>query len=251
MKMDPKKTISDELLAKYLDGKTTPEETELVLQYLSESDEHIAELADICEAIEVQHDAEKSVRRRTLRTRWWLVAPVAAAVALLVILLTLPYRNLPQGGGELVAEQTDSILDMPQTESTDAPLKSDNSTDASSSNPASPVQNAVPPKRYAGTEAKTDYVNLIYPYKTIHYISSGRKSVDFRWESDAISVRLIVKDGEANLLYDKVIKGEDHCYWPVPSVEKPIFDWQLIFTFADGTTMIRKGCFQDENYIID
>lgn len=249
--MNPKKTISDELLAKYLDGKTTPEETELVLQYLSENDEHITELADICEAIEVQHDTEKIVRRRTPRTRWWLVAPVAAAVALLVILLTLPYRNLPQGGGELVAEQTDTIPDVTQTEDAAVPLESDDRTDSSSSKSARTVQKAVPPKIYAGTEAKTDYVNLIYPYKTIHYISSGRKSVDFRWDSDAINVHLIIKDGKSNLLYDKVIKGEDHCYWPVPSIEEPIFDWQLIFTFADGTTAMRKGRFQDENHIID
>ena len=57
--MNDKNTISDELLTKFLCGKTTPEESELVMAYMAESDENIEDLKNICAAIEMQKDMDE------------------------------------------------------------------------------------------------------------------------------------------------------------------------------------------------
>ncbi len=80
--------ISDELLARYLSGKATPEEESIVLDYMSESDGHIDDLLAMSAAIELNTKGNKEnapaklsiQRKRPL----WPVVSAAASVALLI-----------------------------------------------------------------------------------------------------------------------------------------------------------------------
>ena len=91
MKMKDKQMVSDELLAKYLSGATTLEETEQVLSFLAESEEHFEEFASICEAIVFQKEAEKKAAQRARRRLWMRISyatTAAAAVAAIILILT-------------------------------------------------------------------------------------------------------------------------------------------------------------------
>lgn len=50
--------ISDELIARYLSGKASEDEEALVLEYISQSDEFVTDLANIAEGIKVQQESE-------------------------------------------------------------------------------------------------------------------------------------------------------------------------------------------------
>lgn len=254
--MNDKNTISDELLTKFLCGKTTPKETELVLAYMAERDENVEDLKNICAAIEIQKDIEKVAPRRSLRRFLWIISSVAASVAAIVICLVAINRNDGRNDDTYIVHQTDTVKFEPATHDTVTAVEpteeaSKAQTEHRSNELFMPIQQAEQSKHYAGEMAKVNYVSLLFPYKDVHYISSDRKTINFQWESDAIRIHLMVKDFEDNLLLDKQITNDDHYQWNLPSIEENAFFWKMIFSFKDGSTKTKQGRIQDENLIID
>lgn len=78
--------ISDEILARYLSGKATPEEEAAVLDYLSESDGRIDDLLAMSAAVE---QFEKENTRRLVRPLWPILAVAASVLLIICIGFTL------------------------------------------------------------------------------------------------------------------------------------------------------------------
>lgn len=255
--MNDKNTISDELLTKFLCGKTTPEETELVMAYMAESDENIEDLKNICAAIEMQKDVEKVAPCRSPHKFLWIISSAAAAVAAIVICIVAFNRGNETGCSPMIVEQTDTVKFKPQFQDTAVAIEEIETEDASKRehptmpNEFVPIQPAVESKHYAGEMAKVNYVSLLFPYKDVHYISTDRKTINFQWDSDAIGIHLTVMDLDDNLLLDKQITDDDHFLWKLPPIEENVFFWKMIFTFKDGSTKTKQGRIQDEHLIID
>lgn len=247
--MDNHTIISDELLAKYLDGKTSPEETERVERYLSENDENIEDLAHICAAIEVQHDAENSGYHRTLRRYWWLGASVAAVVVAVICAVWLLRPNADPENG-LIAEAGDTLTETapPPVGTPDSSLQK---TPAPITAQPTPIHQEEQSKFYAEKESKTNYATMIYPYKEIHFVAPTRKSLNFQWDSDAVNTRLVIKDYNNNILINKEIENDSHFLWTLPPFEGRIVYWEMTFTFEDGTSLKRHGCVKDENMAVE
>lgn len=72
--------VTDEMIARYLSGKASPEEEVVVLDYLSESDEHLEDLLAMSVAVEVNKEEEPKRQTRPL----WPAISAAACVALLI-----------------------------------------------------------------------------------------------------------------------------------------------------------------------
>jgi hypothetical protein len=73
--------MTDEMIARYLSGKATPEEELAVLDYMSENDEHLEDLLTMSAAIEASRQGcHKSKKVQPL----WPALSAAASVALLI-----------------------------------------------------------------------------------------------------------------------------------------------------------------------
>lgn len=256
--MENNRKISDELLSKYLDGKTTVEETERVLDYLAESDENVEDLANISAAIEIMHDVEKAAARRSPRRFLWIISSVAASVAAIVICIVTFNKGNGVDDFPVIVAQTDTVKYKQQIQDTTKAIEikietedTSKSVHPTTTSESVPIQSAAQSKNYAGEMAKVNYVSLLYPYKKVHYIPSDRKTFNFQWDSDATKIHLTIQDFEDNLLLDKQINDDDHFLWNLPPIEGNAFYWKMIFTFRDGSTKTKQGRIQDENLIID
>lgn len=72
--------VTDEMIARYLSGKSSPEEEAVVLDYLSESDEHLDDFLAMSAAVEVNKEEEPKHQTRPL----WPAISAAASVAILI-----------------------------------------------------------------------------------------------------------------------------------------------------------------------
>ena len=89
------KTISDELLTRWLCGKATPEEENKVLDYLADSDENIEDLKAIVAATQLANNEAVSMPRR--RNLFKIPIAIAASIALLVcVSIPLWFTKQPQ-----------------------------------------------------------------------------------------------------------------------------------------------------------
>jgi ferric-dicitrate binding protein FerR (iron transport regulator) len=93
--MQGKENITDEMIARYLSGKATPEEEAVVLDYLAESDENLDDFLAMSAAIELNSKESKenapaelstfNFQLSTQRKRpLWPALSAAASVALLI-----------------------------------------------------------------------------------------------------------------------------------------------------------------------
>lgn len=130
--------MKDELLIRFIDGNTTPEETELVLKELSQDGSAAKEwlqmvqgarLADTDPIINVDSDdfvaktlAEKSSaqpeRRKTVRLPW-LISGITTVAASVAIIATVMVNNMnPEMQQDFMAEVTDTTVVVPEADST-------------------------------------------------------------------------------------------------------------------------------------
>ena len=99
------KHISDELLTRWMCGQATPEEEAEVLDYLSESDEHIDDLKTIVAATQVGNDMQRpriivysSSKKSIIRISLAIAASVALVICLTIPLWRTASRTFGGGG---------------------------------------------------------------------------------------------------------------------------------------------------------
>lgn len=244
--------ISDELLTKFLCGKTSPEETELVLSFMAESDENIEDLKNICAAIEIQEDADavKVRKRKVIPKRFfWVISSVAAvALVLFISIFVLHIMKSENGGENLVAEVTDTIQPK-QTEN--ASLEDSVSFDNTNiidnkAKPSSPLWNQNQGKNYAGGDSKSCYCNMVVPREAVMIVPLSQTYFEFNWKTDAVKSIITLYDAHHNLISREEI-DDDYVRYKVADYQsyQQIY-WKLTVTFSDGTAKENSGSIKFE-----
>ncbi len=236
--MEKNKQISDELLTKYMSGKATPEEEEIVVDYLAENDGNLEDFKNITEAVVLNNrmDAEKPKRNRIIH-----FATAAAAVALLVMVGWL-FLNRSDNQEDNFAQNQP----LPQTDSTIVASSSDSANLTEVDNKANKITNEeqipvfVEPKNYADSSRKIKYASMIYPSRKRTSISNNRKDFNFRWNTDAVEVSLSVESNDGKWAKNQKLTGENHFTLSLPEDVDTLL-WQVVFTYADGTTSEQSG----------
>ncbi|MBQ6069588.1 MAG: hypothetical protein IJK84_08805 [Bacteroidales bacterium] len=87
--------VSDETIARYLNGTATPQEMEAVLAYLSEQDERVDDLLAMTAAVE-QFAPHKPKKR--LRPLWPAISAAASVALIIGIGFSLWHGNMSTSG---------------------------------------------------------------------------------------------------------------------------------------------------------
>ncbi len=201
--MESNHNISDELLAKYLSGKATPEESEVVLAYLAEHDERVEDFASMVAAVELQRDAEAAMktRRRTLR-RMWVGVSAAAAVVLAVCFFAVRTMQPRSDDGNLVATNADTAaVIVPEQNMPDTLMEEP------SVSPANPNWHGLAQKNYAVGDSKSGYCKVVVPKQQEYRISSQQSFFDFSWHTDAEKQLFELKTTSGQVLYSEAADG--------------------------------------------
>lgn len=243
--------LSDELLAKYLAGKTSPEETEQVLSFLAENDGNLEDFTQICAAIEVQKSAEKAAfaQKRAFRRRILWVASSAAAIALIVVVALFAFQ--PKENSNWVAQKNDSTqksMAVPKSESIDNQNDSVVEKEKSKNNAIAPNWRGEQPKNYAEGTSKTGFCTMITPSRNVYAVSMQRTYFDFSWSTDAVRETLTLKDETGQIRYREEMQNEDYVKLKVADYQKyGKLSWALVLTYSSGATETKTGDIVFEN----
>lgn len=233
--MGKNEKISDELLAKYMSGQTTPAEESAVLDYLAESDENLDDFLQMSAAVEANH----APKARTRNYFKWIA--VAAAAALLVFVCLFAWMHQKQDNIEIAQKANPAQHTNPvHTRVTDSVEMPTTEVPTTLEKPNELIPDMVEPKTYADSSRKRNYANMIYPSSKLTSISQEKKSLIFRWNTDAVDIRFSVKDEKGNLITEKQLNAVKYFPFAIPD-DKDTLHWQAVFTYADGTTTVRKG----------
>lgn len=249
--MKPEHNLSDELLAKYLAGKTSPEETEQVLSFLAENDGNLDDFAQICAAIEVQKSAEMaaSAQKKAFRRRILWVASSAAAIALIVVVALFAFQ--PKENSHWVAQQTDSTQNtnvVPKSKSTDNQEGDIENKKTENTDAVAPNWRGEQPKNYAESTSKTGFCNMVTPSQSKYAVSTQRTYFDFSWSTDAVRETLTLKDETGQIRYREEMQNEDYVKLKVADYQKyGKLSWALVLTYSSGATETKTGDIVFEN----
>ena len=94
--------VTDEMIARYLSGKATPEEESAVLDYMSENDERLNDLLAMSASVE-QFGGQQFEQKKRIRPLWTALS-IAASIAL-VICITIPLWKTEQSQPSLIATE--------------------------------------------------------------------------------------------------------------------------------------------------
>lgn len=238
--MEDSRNISEDLLVKFINCDTTPEEYDMVLDYLSASDENLDDFLTMCAALESHWNAEKvrrAIQQRHSRRRFigWISA--AAAVALIVLAGTYFIRNSQQENGQngMVAQQeqaNDTIV-----EKAPAPSVADSVFDTKDE-----TQRFIPqkesPKLYADSSHKHNYATMVYPTKSEVSVENKR-SITLRWSTDAVSTHIEITDGTRTLVDENL--GTAKMYHLQTNGTETTYFWHITFELPDRTTIEKSG----------
>lgn len=241
--MDKKEQMSDEQLAKYMSGKASPEEEAVVLDFLAENDENLDDFLNMTVAIELQQGQEKKgTAGKTWKKIAWGVSS-AAAVAVLIIVGVLAF-NHDNNGDEQFAQQEQTPHSSEDNTTTTALDTSDYPTDKTKTQPVMPNDGLTPAIRetrhYADGVQKNNYVKMLFPATERISISNEKKSVIFRWSTDACKVHLTVASNDGQTLVDEYLVNEKNYKLNIESCKQNL-QWNAAFYFSDGSTILKNG----------
>ena len=253
--MNDKNTISDELLTKFLCGKTTPEETELVMAYMAESDENVEDLKNICAAIEIQKDKTASQPTHTRRNRIfkraiWTITSVAASVLIIVACYIAFTTNTANNNDPVIAEVNDTILhpitniEIGGCDSTNN-SKKDKVNEEMAKHPV-PILQPNREKNYAGSTEKEGYCNMLAPKKSTYSVPLSQAYFDFSWSTDAPHTKVELYDSNHKLIHKE---ESDDDYIRFKTAEYQTYNliyWKVTALFENGNTTENKGTIRFE-----
>lgn len=238
--MEDNKHISDELLAKYLSGKASAEEEERVLDFLAEKDENLEDFLTMTTAAKMQHEEEKNSEKRQHYWIKWVAA--AAAVVAIVLLGVFAFQHNDTDNNYLAEEQTEKTNEVSEEPSiidtTDNNLITPATPAVTPQSIVSPQVNE--PKHYADSAKKKNYTTMIYPSSQLTSVSENLQSLNFRWNTDAVEIHLLVKTENENTFVDQKLGTAKYYKLTLPK-DADTLQWQAIFTFSDGKSQVKKG----------
>lgn len=241
--MNTEKQISDELLAKYMSGKTTPEEEAVVLDYLAESDDNLDDFQQMVVAVELHKGKEKAaVVNATWKKVVWSVS-AAAAIALLVVAGIFAFHHGDENGNRLAKQNQENQTQNNETTitilDTSANVRDDleiNQNDVEGAH--TPAVNE--PKHYADSAKKKNYANMIYPASKLTSISEKKKSISFHWNTDAVNVKISIRTQDNQVVMEKNLGAVRYFNFPIPD-EADTLQWETEFTYPDGSKIVKDG----------
>ncbi len=84
--------MTDEMIARYLSGKATPEEESAVLDYMSENDERVEDLLAMSAAVE-QFGKQEVEQKKHVRPLWPALSAAASVAILIGVGVTLWHNS--------------------------------------------------------------------------------------------------------------------------------------------------------------
>lgn len=241
--MREKTNISDELLVKFLNSDTTWEESEQVLNYLSENDENLEDFICMAAALESYWDEQRIRKTIHLRTRRRILLWVSAAAAVIALLIvgTFFIRNNGQQQGNLIAQQKQTEISEKNVSPSSA-VEVDSTLENGISGQQE-IQQYTPkkeePKLYADSSRKQYYATMIYPSKEVTTVNQKR-SITFRWNSDAENIHLEIKSGENAVLVNEDL-GRSKWYQLHTTDTTTTYHWKISFNYPNKTSIVKQG----------
>lgn len=238
--MEDSRNISEDLLVKFINCDTTPKEYDMVLDYLSASDENLDDFLTMCAALESHWNAEKvrrAIQQRHSRRKFigWISA--AAAVALIVLAGTYFIRNSQQDDGQngMIAQQeqpNDTIVEKaPAPSVTDPVIDTKEETQSYFPQKESP-------KLYADSIHKHNYATMVYPIKSEISVENKR-SITLRWSTDAVNAHIKISDDNGTLVNEDL--GTAKMYHLQTNGTETTYYWHITFELPDRTTIEKSG----------
>ena len=238
--MEDNKQISDELLAKYLSDKASAEEEERILCYLAENDENLEDFLTVATAAKMQYQEEQTSEKHH---HYW-IKWVAAAAAVVAFLLVGVFAFQHNGSDDNYLAEEQHGQDDQITEETAANDTTDSAGATSVSQVSTWQSIAQPqvnePKHYADSAKKKNYTIMIYPSSQLTSVSENLQSMNFRWNTDAVEIHLLVKTENENTLVDQKLGTAKYYKLTLPK-DVDTLRWQATFTYSDGKSQVKKG----------
>lgn len=181
--MEQKHNITDEQIARFLNGTASEEEKEVILEYMSQSDENLDELMSIADAVQAQR-AAATPAHKTPPLVWRIAASVAVVLIAGGVWLALRDRGVnlaPQAGNTVAMNTSTTSSNMP------------NAIDESNS--GAPVVNPIANNRPANS--------------TNEYADAGLGRELSQQEQDLYHTQTENEIGNARIAYVRAAKGGD------------------------------------------
>lgn len=274
-------TISDELLSKFLDGKTTDEENEAIFAYCNAHEETLEELlimrqaasmADkesdfVVEEDEKRHFVEQTIRSHSIkkRVKFTVWISVAAAMAVIIIVGTFFFRSrqnpdlIAQKGQNNKMTVSDSVFEndlLIEEDTTIAEPLNRNKTEQIKEQPQysenrslsaekEPLKVQIMEKTTAATQTAENTFSMLKPDKSPYRILCKNldKSFSFQWQAThAKKTEFILMNDKQVVLYEKT-----EAYFSSYSLsfrnvmEYNTLYWKVKIVFEDNTSAQKSG----------
>lgn len=266
--------VSDELLAKFLDNKTSEEETEIVLKYINENIEHLDEFLTIrkasmlvdhkpCNVIENNpisdnnnYNSKQLILNKKKLSLWISVAASVLFIITISIFFVLKKpisestemaHNSKQDSTKNEKEQVqpiDSQKDNKNNSIDEAEQKSiEHQNSSNKGNDEVPVQ--IKNQNYANQQSVENKLLMIKPGKSPYSIlcKNIEKQLNFEWEiSNAKEIKITLLNSTRKEIVSHSDPNMKYYLIPLKNLnnEKTII-WELKVVFEDNTTQIKSG----------
>lgn len=285
-----KNNISDEMMARFLENRTSQEETEEILSYLNEEDSRMKDFCAMYQggklppidfipeniknsaAQQIQSVVQKSgVKHKSPRKKWmvWVASTAAMVAILLSIFLIQPNDKIGNFVTDRVPDSSAiTILDSTSQREEEKlketikqqSLNSDKSLAQNGLNVESTSdfqQESLTPnvaQQKHASSSMTNSCEMIKPNKTPYRIlcKNLNKTFVFQWKAqNASSAHFIIKNENNKTLLDKNEPFFDTYSFKYSDFQlETPLSWQLVITFEDGSKMSHSGIL-DIEYMID
>ena len=248
------KTPTDEQLAAYISNTASPEDTAVVEAWMNEDPKHLDELLEMTVAASLP-----GRQKVTVTMMPWYRRPIywaaAAVVALVLIAGVLWYQPAGTSQEPLVAKADVSTVTDEDGRGlageADIPIVIDEESQTSQqkavkaleeSSPALPLQRQEHTTASQAVAASAQpMLELDFPRRSREVCLAG-KNVTFRWQSNAVMLRLVITDGEGGVLHECNLIDRSEYTLPISVTQgQEELHWTLIASFSEGQSVKREG----------
>jgi len=275
--------ISEQLLAKFLDGKTDAMETEHVLAYLNKNNENLEDFMnirsatlidseppieiDLTERLDVVKQHITSSNKKTNKNRFYLITSVAAAamvagIVFLFIFIGSKKDNYLATDPKIDKEEIQDVSQDTIDERIVPIHPNHDKKELANHEPREknePIVTHTPEDNEEETEiqvqvqhrntAKKSEANLfemIKPTKPLHAILCKNldKTFDFQWDTNAEKIEVTLKDRTDKILLTQEVTQNVLSIKYADYIKYKNIHWELKATFKDGKTEEKNGVLQ-------
>ena len=279
--MNNKHLDIDQLLAKFLDGKTDAAETEQVLAYLNENNENLEDFMNIRSAAQIEAeypvkiDLEErlnivkqhiaSSNKKSARNKFYLIAALAAAAITVGVVALIFFNSVykefrPVAHQETYKDSEQTIFQdeiSEETFSTNSDNKALASNDAQETNKSNTTSTPVDKEEETEVQVQVQHKNtakqleanlfeIVKPAKTPYIVlcKNLEKTFDFQWNTNAEKIKVTLKDKTGKTLLTQEVT-ENRCSIKYADyIKYEDIHWELKAIFENEESEVRYGVLQ-------